>query len=95
MNLKFLATKASSYIGITISYLGVILATAAQFAPFVLPALSPKAQTLVGVTLAAAGHLQTFLSASVLPQVNTIASAESFTGSVAPLAPTSVEVKPL
>jgi hypothetical protein len=75
-----LATKASAYIGTAVTYIGAGLAIASQYAPFVLPLLSPKTQVTLGAALVAVGHFQTLLSSSVLPAVNSVASAAQSVG---------------
>jgi hypothetical protein len=76
-NLSFLASKASAILGTVATYLGAGLALASQFAPTVLPVLSPKAQAIVGTVLVAVGHVQTVLTSSILPKVNAIAAVGS------------------
>jgi len=75
-----LATKASAYIGTAVTYIGIGLAATSQYAPFVLPFLAPKTQLAVGAAIAAVGHFQTLLSSSVLPAVNSVASAAQAVG---------------
>jgi hypothetical protein len=77
INLAFLATKASAFTGLAITGIGSALSLVAQYAPVVLPLLSPKAAAALGHAVTTLGTIQLFLSGSVLPKINSIAAVGS------------------